>query len=178
MGSCVVVVHLNGRRTGVGVDGVVKRPVEVMLALELSSGRTRTRPDLVPQNPTDGAHRWHIVLVTHTVSQQLVSNLPREDPRVPLLVRFDVLHDVRGCDARFGASDGAGQDGSGLVVAREDLGDAAVGDAQLAGDVARPHAELRQLHDAQPNRSRQRPPVDEDTAELVHLPVANLLCKI
>lgn len=60
-----------------------------------------------------------------------------------------------------------GLDGAGLVEARQDLGDAAVGDEQLAGDVARPHAQQRQLDDALADVQRQRAPVHEQAAQLV-----------
>lgn len=46
--------------------------------------------------------------------------------------------------------------------------DAAMTDAQPAGDFTRTHAALRQLHDALPYRVRQGAPVNEDAAELVH----------
>ena len=42
---------------------------------------------------------------------------------------------------------------------------------ELPADVARPDAELRQLHYPQPHVVGQGPPVDEDSAELVDLPV-------
>lgn len=38
------------------------------------------------------------------------------------------------------------------MVPGEDLADAAVADAQLSADVARPDAQLRQLHDAHADR--------------------------
>lgn len=41
-------------------------------------------------------------------------------------------------------------------------------DAQPAGDFTGTHAALRELHDALPHRIRQRAPVNEDAAELVH----------
>lgn len=46
--------------------------------------------------------------------------------------------DLRRGDSGLGAADGAGQDGAGLVVARQDLGDTAVRHAQLSADVAWP----------------------------------------
>lgn len=46
--------------------------------------------------------------------------------------------------------------------------DAAMTDAQPAGDFTGTHATLRELHDALPHRIRQRAPVNKDTAELVH----------
>ena len=57
------------------------------------------------------------------------------------------------------------------MVAGQDLGDAAVGDTQLARDVARPDAQLSQFHDPHPHRVGQWPAVDEDSAQLVHLTV-------
>ena len=104
--------------------------------------------DLVPEDPADGADGGHVVLVADPVRQQLVPDLPGEDARVPFLVGLDVLDHVRGGHARLGTADGSWEDGSGLVVARQDLADAAVGHAQLPRDVAGPHAQLRQLHDA------------------------------
>lgn len=46
--------------------------------------------------------------------------------------------------------------------------DAAMTDAQPAGDFTGTHAALRELHDALPHRIWQRAPVNEDAAELVH----------
>ena len=99
--------------------------------------------DLVPENPADGADGGHVVLVADPVRQELVPDLPGEDPWVPLLVGLDVLHHVRGRHAGLGAADGAGQYGARLVVAGENFADAPVGHAQLARDVARAHAQLR-----------------------------------
>lgn len=135
----------------------------------------RKGPDFIPEDAADGAHGGHVVFITHSVRQQPVPDLPGEDARVPLLVVPDALHHGGGGDPRLAAADGSRQDGAGLVVARQDLGHAAVGDPQLAADVAGPHAELRQLHDPQAHRVRQRAAVHEHPAELVHLPVA-LLC--
>lgn len=59
-------------------------------------------------------------------------------------------------------------DGARLVEAGENLGHAAVRDEQLAGDVARAHAEQGQLDDAPSHVVGQRAPVDEDAAQLVH----------
>lgn len=132
-------------------------------------------PDLIPEDPADGAHGRHVVLVTHPVRQQPVPDLPGEDARVVLLVVPDALHHGRCGDPGLAAADGSGQDGAGVVVPGQDLGHAAVGDPQLPADVAGPHAELRQLHDPQPHRVGKRPAVNEHPAELVHLPVA-LLC--
>lgn len=46
--------------------------------------------------------------------------------------------------------------------------DAAVTHAQPARDLAGTHAPRGELHYALPHRKRQRAPIDEDTAELVH----------
>lgn len=54
------------------------------------------------------------------------------------------------------------------LVSIEDLGDAAVGDPQLARDDAGPDAGRRHLHDLQPDVVRQGPPVDEHPSQLVH----------
>lgn len=141
----------------------------------VARSRLRKSPDFIPEDAADGADGGHVVLIAHPVRQQPVPDLPGEDARVPLLVVPDALHHGRGGDPRLAAADGPRQDGSGLVVASQDLGHTAVGDSQLAADVAGPHTKLRQLHDPQAHRVRQRAAVHEHPAELIHLPVA-LLC--
>lgn len=141
----------------------------------VARSRLRKSPDFIPEDAADGADGGHVVLIAHPVGQQPVPDLPGEDARVPLLVVPDALHHGGGGDPRLAAADGPRQDGAGLVVASQDLGNAAVRDPQLAADVAGPHTELRQLHDPQAHRVRQRAAVHEHPAELIHLPVA-LLC--
>lgn len=58
------------------------------------------------------------------------------------------------------------------LVPVENLGDAAVADAQLATDDAGADASGGQLHDFQANVVRQWSAVDEDAAELVHSSLA------
>jgi hypothetical protein len=48
---------------------------------------------------------------------------------------------LRRCDPGLGAADGAWQDGTGLVVPRQDLRHAPMGHPQLATDVTRPGTE-------------------------------------
>ena len=84
--------------------------------------------DLVAQYAADGAHRGHVVLVTHAVRQQAVPYLPGEDAGVSLLVGPDVLHHGGGGDSRLAAPNGSWQDRACLIVARQDLADAAVRD--------------------------------------------------
>lgn len=65
------------------------------------------------------------------------------------------------------ASYRSGPDGAGLLVAAEDLGDAAVGDPQLPGDDAGPDPVVGHLHYLVSDVVGQRPAVDKDTSELV-----------
>lgn len=58
------------------------------------------------------------------------------------------------------------------LVAIEDLGDAAVRDAQLPRDDTGPHPSRRHLHDLQSYVIRQGPPVDEHPSQLVHTTLA------
>ena len=69
---------------------------------------------------------------------------------------------------RFVSSDRAGLDGASLVEPGQDLGDAAVRDEELPGDVARPDPHESQLHDTSPNIVRERSTIDEDSPQLVH----------
>lgn len=46
--------------------------------------------------------------------------------------------------------------------------DTAVTDPQAAGDLTGTHAPLREIHNALSHHVRQRAPVNEDPAELVH----------
>lgn len=66
------------------------------------------------------------------------------------------------------ASYRSGPDGAGLLVAAEDLGDAAVGDPQLPGDDAGPDPVVGHLHYLVSDVIWQGPPVDEHAAKLVH----------
>jgi hypothetical protein len=68
----------------------------------------------------------------------------------------------------LGAANGPGADRARLVESGEDLGDAAVGDEQLPGDVAGTHPHQRQLHDATPHAVRQGASVHKNPAQLVH----------
>lgn len=134
-----------------------------------------SRSDLVAQNPTDAGHAGHVELVAHAVGQQSVANLPREHARVLALQPADVSHHPGRGHPGLAASDGPGQDASGLVVPGQDLGHATVGDAQLTADVARSDAHPGQFDDAHANGVGQRPTVDEHAAQLVHLAVLLLL---
>lgn len=95
----------------------------------------RQAANLVSQDATNGAHRRHVVLVTDTISQEPVANLPGKDARVPLLVVPNVLHYVGGGDSGFAAPNSPGKDGAGLVIARQDLAHATMRDPQLPTDV-------------------------------------------
>jgi hypothetical protein len=78
--------------------------------------------------------------------------------------------DVTRIDAYLGlaAADAARPDAAGLVEPGEYLGDAAVADQQLPGDVARSDPHEGELHDAAAHAVRQGSAVDEHAAELVH----------
>ncbi len=69
---------------------------------------------------------------------------------------------------RSGSTDDSGADAARLLVAVEDLGDAAVGDAQLSRDDARTDSGCRQFDDLQADVVGQRPAVDKDTAQLIN----------
>lgn len=74
---------------------------------------------------------------------------------------------LTGTHPGLAAADRPRADGAGLLVAAQNLGHAAVGHAQLAGDDARPDPVVRHLHDLVPNVVGERPAVDEDAAKLV-----------
>lgn len=65
------------------------------------------------------------------------------------------------------ASYRSGPNGAGLLVAAEDLGDAAVRDPQLSGDDAGPDPVVSHLHYLVSDVIGQRPAVNEHPAELV-----------
>ena len=78
-----------------------------------------------------------------------------------------MLDHPRSGHPRLGSTDGPGHDGAGLVEARQDLADAAVGDAQLTTDVARSNAHLSQFNDADAHLTGQWAAVDEQPTQLV-----------
>jgi hypothetical protein len=126
---------------------------------------------LVPENPAYGAYRWNIILVTNTVRQQSVPDLPGKDSRILLFQFLDVCHYLGRRDARLAASYGSWQDGASFVIPSEDLGHTPVRHTKLSRYVTRSDSELSQFHDAQTNGVRKRPPVHEHTSQLVHLPI-------
>lgn len=65
------------------------------------------------------------------------------------------------------AADGPRADGPGLLVAAENLGDAAVGDTQLAGDDTGPDAVVGHLDNLVAYVVWQGSPVDEDPTQLI-----------
>jgi hypothetical protein len=127
--------------------------------------------DFVAQDAADGTDRGHVELVADAVGQQPVADLPREDAGVLGLELANVAHHPGGGDAGLAAPDGAGQNRARLVVARQNLGHAAVRNAQLSRYVARPDAQLGELDDAQAHCVGQWSTVDEHAAQLVHLAV-------
>lgn len=133
------------------------------------------RAYLVAQNSADAGHAGHVELVAHPVGEQAVAYLPREHSRVFALQPADVRHDPRRGHPRLAAPYGPRQHAARLVVPGQYLGHAAVRDAQLSADVARPDPHPGQLDDAHANGVRQRPPVHEDAPQLVHFAVLLLL---
>jgi len=98
-----------------------------------------------------------------------ISDFPREDARIVLPVGLDPFDDVR-ADVLFGPSSAqnSGADAARLLVAVEDLGHAAVGHAQLAGDDTRPDSGSGQFDDLEADVIGQRASVDEHAAQLIH----------
>lgn len=115
------------------------------------------------------------MLIAHSVGQQTIPDLPREDPWILELQLLDVLHHIRGSDPGFAATDRTRQYAPCLVVPGQDLADTAMADSQLPRDIARPDTQLRELHYSQSDRVWQRTTVHEHTAQLVHLSVLLLL---
>ena len=104
-GGHVGSVH-RGRRACIrSIDRRVEGPG--VLTVMWRHGASTAIPNLIPQNPTDRTHRGHIVLVAHTVRQQLVADLPGEYTRVAFLVHFDMLHYIWGGDPGLGPPDGS-----------------------------------------------------------------------
>jgi hypothetical protein len=96
-----------------------------------------------------------------------VPDLPAEDARVlPLVVLYLHLY-LGGGELGLAAAQDAGPYAARLLVAVQDLADAAVADAQLAADDAGADAGGRHLDDLEPDVVGQRPPVDKNAAQLV-----------
>lgn len=130
---------------------------------------------LVPQDPRDGAHTGHIRLVADSLAEQSIADLPGKDAGIPLLQFPDVVDHLGRGHPRLGSSNGSWQDGARLMIPGQDLGHTAVAHSQLAGYVAGSDAQAGQLHDPHPGRIRQRTPIDEDPAQLVHLAILRTL---
>ena len=115
----------------------------------------------------------YIALTGHIVNYYVpVAHFPRKDARVLHTVGLDPTLDVR-MEARLRPrpAQHSGSDAARLLVAVEDLGDAAVGHAQLARDDARTDAGRRQFDDLQTDVVGQRTAIDEHSAQLIHAPL-------
>ena len=101
-----------------------------------------------------------------------VSDFPGKDAVVLHTVGLDAALDVwLEAVLRSGPTDDSGSDAARLLVTVEDLGDAAVGHAQLARDDARTDAGRRQFDDLQTDVVGQRTAIDEHSAQLIHAPL-------
>ena len=74
---------------------------------------------LVPDDAVDGRHAGDVVGVANAVTQEPVSDLPREHRRVGLLVVGDGVHNAGRGHLGLGAADNARLDGPCLVVPEE-----------------------------------------------------------
>lgn len=168
----IVVRVVNGRTAGAR-DGNGR---ELLGRRRLGLARVGAgRANLVTQNPADAGHAGHVEFVTNPVGEQTVTDLPREHARVFALQPADVRHDSRRGHTRLATPDGPRQHAARLVVPGQYLGHAAVGNAQLSADVARPDAHPGQFDDANTNCVRQGPSIHEHAAQLVHFAVLLLL---
>ena len=108
-----------------------------------------------------------VLLVARAFRQQSVANLPREDRRALALVLRNLVDHFRRGHARLASANHLRPDRAGLVVAREDLADAAVGYLQDARDVTGTRAAVSQLDDALASVVGQWSAVDVLTSKLV-----------
>ena len=168
----VDLVVLPGAVMAVGAVGSLRRVRKLRLA---AAGEVVQAPDLVPQDPADGGHGRHVVLVADPFRQESIPDLPSEDSGILLLQLPDEPDHLRGGHPRLAAADGPGQNRAGLVIPSQDFRDAAVTDPELPRDVAGPDAQLGQLDDPDPDVVGQGPPVDKDPSKLVDLPILGYL---
>lgn len=68
----------------------------------------------------DAAHRGHVLLVTHTLGEKLVANLPGEHARIGGLVLLDSLHHTWRCYFGLTATDYTRLDTSSFIIAAGD----------------------------------------------------------
>ena len=101
-----------------------------------------------------------------------VPDLPAEDARVLPLVVLDLHLDLRGGELGLAAAQDAGPYAPRLLVAVQDLAHAPVAHAELAADHAGPDPGGRHLDDLEADVVGQRPPVDENAAQLVDTTLA------
>lgn len=109
---------------------------------------------LVPQYPTDAADRRNIEFVADAIRQQSIAYLPGEDARFFVLVTSDGVNDPWRRHTWFTSADRPRKHGTSVVVARQNLTDAAVRDFKLARDVAWPDPHLSQFNNPQADRIR------------------------
>lgn len=99
-----------------------------------------------------------------SIAELPVADLPAEDARVLALVLLDASLHIRSGYPGFAAPYHSRPYAARLLVAVEDLADAAVADAQLSADNAGADPRGRHLHDLQADVVGQRAAVDEHAA--------------
>ena len=119
---------------------------------------------------------------------ETISNFPRENigivPTVVVHLALYLIASTRRSRTSggtwraalwFRSSDDSRADTARLLVAIEDLGHAAMRDAQLPRDDARTDTRRRQFDDLQADVIRKRPTVDKDSAKLINTTLSYIL---
>ena len=129
---------------------------------------------LVPHDPVDAGHAGHAVLVTDSLCQQPVSDLPGEHGWVLLLVFADGVHHWRGGNLGFAASDDPRLEVARLIISGEYLGDTAVGHSELSADITRSDSLVGEFYNPLSDHVREGTAVDEEPTKLVD---STMACK-
>lgn len=113
---------------------------------------------------TDGTDARNGISVADSVLEKTLSDFPTEDSRILPLVFVHLLFDDHRCHPGLAAPDRPRANAARLLIALQDLADAAMRDAQCPADDARSHSLGGQLNYLQTDVVRKRSAVDEDSA--------------
>lgn len=119
------------------------------------------------QYPGDGRHRWCGRSVAQAILDETVTDLPTENPRILLLVLFNLGLNLRRSNSRFGATYHPWSYRSSLLVPIQDFGDTTMTDTKLSGYNTRSNSCRSHLNDSEPDMVWQRPAIDEHTTKLI-----------
>ena len=122
---------------------------------------------LVSKDAVYGAHARRVFTITDTFLHKSITDLPRKNRRVLLLILHNFVHYGRRCHLRFASSDRSWTYGACFVKPSQDFTYTSVWYQEASRNFAGSDAACRKLHNPVANVIRKRPTIHKRPAELI-----------